>query len=132
MKRKTKVNARSLANLQPAKPGEIKNPLGINRKNPISDRHAHRAEELLSASPVGEKLRVKMELPTTATWADAYTFRAAVDAASGDVSALREITDRVEGTSSRRLEISTPAGRHLRISVKYDRTTPRPLSEDER
>ena len=60
---KNKAGTERFENLKPIKPGEVRNPQGINRKLPISERHAHRAEELLSATPVGEKLRVKMEFP---------------------------------------------------------------------
>jgi hypothetical protein len=95
---------KSLANLKPpAQSGEVRNPLGINRKRPWTDRYAQRSEDLLP-----EKLRVKLNhevgaeaLPEGSTWADAAVLRRFIEAsANGGTPAAKEIADRAEGKAT--------------------------------
>lgn len=90
-----------LANLRPVKPGEPgRNPLGINRKRPLTERMAAHSELLLTASEFGESLRIKLGLPETATWADASVHSLMRKAADGDLGAIKEIADRIEGKTT--------------------------------
>jgi hypothetical protein len=132
-KRTKPAHANSLAALKAheIKPGEVRNPQGVNRKQPWSERWAAKGEQLLSATENGEKVRLQFKLGPDATWADAIVERIAVDAVQGDHGPAQSMIDRVEGCAPRRMEISTPAGKHLRITVKYDRKTLRPTTEDE-
>lgn len=92
---------KSLANLRPpAQPGEVRNPLGINRKRPWTERYAARSE-----APIPEKLRLEFNLkmgeevlPKGSTWADAAVLRRHMDALTdGGTPAAKEIADRIEG-----------------------------------
>jgi hypothetical protein len=95
---------KSLANLRPpAKPGEVLNPMGINRKHPWTERYAERSEDRIP-----EKLRGKFNrevgeevLLKGSTWADAAILRRFMDALTeGGTPAAKEIADRIEGKSS--------------------------------
>ena len=55
VKKKKQMTARQLANLRPAKRGEVRNPLGINRGRTYSDRY-----EEVALSPLPEKIRQKI------------------------------------------------------------------------
>src|SRR5215469_5607254 len=92
------LHPNSLKNLRPPwKPGEVPNPGGINRKRPYTDRMFAKGEELLSVSTEGEKIRKKLKLPETARWADAAIQSLAIKAARGDLAAIKELADRIEG-----------------------------------
>src|ERR1700733_10144463 len=94
-------NAKSLANLKlPIKPGEIRNPLGINRKRPYTERLIEYSEALLSASAFGEKVRKSLKLPKNATCADAVVVGLLRMALNGNLAAIKEIMDRIEGKTS--------------------------------
>jgi hypothetical protein len=104
MKKKRKMNPQSLANLRPPiKPGEVLNPLGVNRKRPWTERYAQRSED-----PISEKLRVKFNrevgeevLLKGSTWADAAVLRRFIEVLTeGGTPAAKEIADRTEGKSS--------------------------------
>ena len=103
-----KIHEKSLANLKPIKPGEVRNPLGINRKRPWSDRYSQRSED-----PIPEKIRRKFNqemgqevLPKGSTWADAAVLRRHMEALTdGGTQAAKEIADRVEGRPPQRMEI---------------------------
>jgi len=116
------VNEKSLANLKPAKPGEVRNPLGINRKRPWTDRYYQRSEE-----KIPEILRIQFNqklgaevLPDGATWADAATLRRFMDAImEGGTIAAKEIADRIEGKPPQRTEITGPERKEVTIKVVY-------------
>ena len=121
------ANPKGLANLRPAKPGEVRNPLGINRKRPWTDRYYERSE-----GPLPEVLRLQFNqklgmevLPPGATWADAGTLRAHMDAImEGGTIAAKEIADRIEGKPPQRKEITAPVRTEVTLVVKYeDRAT---------
>ena len=105
MQPKTKrgKNPKSLANLRPPwKPGEVPNPLGVNRKRPWTERYAK-----LSESPLPEKIRLKFNLDLGeevlkpgASWAEASTIRRMLETLEGGgTPAAKEIVDRIEGKS---------------------------------
>lgn len=106
-------NPKSLANLKPAKPGEVRNPQGINRKRPFSDLY------LIDANAVvPEKWRRKLNKQFGAplfekgmTWAEVSTRALHAKASGGDVEAVRELADRLEGKPPKRLEITAQPGR---------------------
>lgn len=114
------VKKESLANLKPAKPGEVRNPLGINRKRPYTDRMYQKSETLLALSKWGEKKRKELELPLTATWADAAIEELNRKAANGDIQAIKEQADRIEGKAPERLEISGPEKKEITVRIIHD------------
>src|ERR1700726_2342103 len=96
-----KINEKSLANLKPIKPGEVRNPLGINRKRPWSDRYSQRSED-----PIPEKIRRQFNhqmgqevLAKGWTCAEAAVLRRHREGLiDGGTPAAKEIADRIEGT----------------------------------
>jgi hypothetical protein len=95
---------KSLANLKPPiAPEEVRNPLGVNRKRPWTERYSKFSEQ-----PLPEKIRAKFNLemgeevlPKGATWADASTVRRLLETLeSGGTPAAKEIVDRIEGKST--------------------------------
>lgn len=116
------TNPKSLANLMPpVKKGEVRNPLGINRKRPYTDRMFAHSEELLRQSKAGEKIRKKLQLPETATWADAAIRQLNIKAADGDIPAIKEQADRIEGKAPERLEITGPERKEITIRVIHEK-----------
>lgn len=111
----------SRANLRPAKKGEVRNPTGINRKRPFADRYFQHSEELLSSSPEGEQFRKVLRLGPEATWADAAVRRLMREAMKGNIQAIKELADRIEGKSPERLEISGPERKEITIRIVHDR-----------
>jgi hypothetical protein len=118
-----KVNSKSLANLRaPWKPGESGNPLGINRKRPITDRYFERSE-----SPLPEKLRRAINvgcgeevLGPDATWAQATALRRFMDALTeGGQPSSKEIREAIEGKAPQRFEITSPERKEVTIRVVY-------------
>lgn len=99
--KKRKMNPQSLANLRPPiRPGEVLNPLGINRKKPYTDRMRTRSDELLKASPEGRRILKSSNLGDDATWADAVILELMRKAATGDLPAIKEVIDRIEGKTT--------------------------------
>ena len=80
------------------------------------------SEELLSKSKAGRKKLKDLELPETATWADASTLELAIKAGNGDIPAIKEMADRIEGKAPERLEISGPERKEIVIRLIHDRT----------
>ena len=116
-------NRKSLANLRPAKKGEVRNPQGINRKRPFSDRYFAIAEEVMP-----EKLRKAFNkeagseiLKPGATWGDADAYGQFLQAAKGNVNAAREVADRVEGKPPQRLEITGPEKKQVTLVVRWEK-----------
>jgi hypothetical protein len=100
------VSEKSLANLKPAKPGEVRNPVGVNRKRPCTDRYYKNPLPNLIRVKFNEKMGAEV-LEPGATLADEGTLRTHMDAImEGGTRAAREIADRIEGKAPHRLEIS--------------------------
>jgi hypothetical protein len=104
------VTAISLANLRPpAKPGEVRNPLGINRGRTYSDRY-----EELALGPLPEKIRLKINeqlgeelLLQGATWAQANALRRHIGAVvEGNTADAKELREAVEGKPMQRMELT--------------------------
>ncbi len=115
-----KMNPRSLSALKAhaIRPGQIKNPLGVNGKNPLTTALTAKGFELLSQTAAGEKVRVALDLGPKANWYDAITERAFRMAIAGDLEAIKEISNRVEGRCRERVELSGPNGGELAVGVK--------------
>ena len=112
----------SLANLKPIEPGEVRNPLGINRKRPWKDRYFERSEaplpEILRRQ-FNEKLGMEV-LPPGSTWADAGTLRQHMDAMmEGGTKAAKEIADRIEGKPPQRMAIQGTERKEVTLEVIY-------------
>jgi hypothetical protein len=74
------------------------NPSGRPKRHPISDALRNLAD--LKYYPKSAKLK------HGATYAEAAAFQAFLDAIRGDVKALNEVADRIEGKPSQRIELS--------------------------
>lgn len=120
-------NEISMRNLRPAKKGEVRNPLGINRKRPWTDRMLEKSEELLSSTEDGEAIRKRLKLEEGATWADAAVYMLMRRAVRGEPIAIKELADRIEGKAVVRIADSG-ANSGIRILV-IDRST-RPKREE--
>lgn len=120
-------NPKSLANLRPAKKGEVRNPTGINSKRPFSDFYFFHSEEVI---PEFWRKRLNKDaggrlIPKAATWGEADSRRLHLEAAKGNVTAMRELADRVEGKAPQRLEITSPVHKQVTLRVIYgDRNKP--------
>lgn len=98
----------SIANLKPIQPGEVRNPEGINRKRPYSDRYLELAEQ-----EIPKKIREKLNkragqqvLQPGATWADAENLNLHLRATEEvNPKAVKELADRLEGKAPIRVEI---------------------------
>ena len=119
------VNPKSLENLKPAKPGEVRNPQGINRKRPITDEYYARSQQPLPESlrrQINEKLGEEI-LPQGATWAQANALRRFLDTLmEGGQPSSKEIREAIEGKAPERLEISGPERKEIVIRLIHDRT----------
>jgi hypothetical protein len=85
------------------KPGQSGNPGGRPKKKPVT-----KAYEALAEKKIPEKIRALLVHSgfDGETWAEAWAFGTSVKAAKGDTSALKEITDRLEGKAEQSLKIS--------------------------
>jgi hypothetical protein len=86
---------RRIENLKPWKPGQSGNPGGRPKRRPITERYAKVAEV-----PVEEKIRKALKLPEGSTLADAAVKSAYQGAIEGDLDALKEIREGIEGRNS--------------------------------
>jgi hypothetical protein len=106
-----------------AQPGEVRNPLGICRKRPWTDRYYERSEgplpEVLRRQ-FNEKLGMEV-LPPGATWAEAATLRRFMDAImEGGRPAAKEIADRIEGKPPQRTEITGLERKEVATRLGHD------------
>jgi hypothetical protein len=116
VKKKKQMTARQLANLRPAKSGEVRNPRGINRGRTYSDRY-----EEVATSPLPEKIRLKINqqlgqnlLPKGTTWAQANALRRHIGAVvEGNTADAKEIREAVEGKATQRMEVTGAEGKDL-------------------
>lgn len=103
--KKREMNPASLANLIPAQPGEVRNPLGINRK-PYSLEY-----QRVSQEPIPEKVRKLWNenfgeevLKQGDTWARGNAYAQHLAAVKGSAHAAQEIREAVEGRATQRVE----------------------------
>jgi hypothetical protein len=73
------VNPKSKLNLKPIKPGEVRNPQGINRKRPFTDRMYAKTEQPLALTPEGRKIKT-IQPPTECDLGDAAVERLMIEA----------------------------------------------------
>ena len=92
------MNPNSLRNLKPFKPGQSGNPNGRPNARQITERYA-----ILAEIPIEETERKKLNLPEGATYADALVFAIFARAMKGDMAAIREIREALEGKTERSL-----------------------------
>jgi hypothetical protein len=124
MEQKRKMSPRSLANLKPPiRPGEIRNPLGVNRKRPITDQYWESSAEpmpLVLIRRCNRKCGVALLQPGD-TWARGVAIRAQYEAVmQGVMRAAREMREAMEGKAPQRLEITaTPTKVETIITVRY-------------
>ena len=121
-------NPHSLANLRPARPGEMRNPEGINRKRPITDHYWEASQEPMPMALIQRFNRKwgKGMLRARDTWARGVAVRAFCEAVfEGNIRAAKEIRESIEGKSPQRLEITTPPKTEITLRVIHDRRTPR-------
>ncbi|HYM35169.1 MAG TPA: hypothetical protein VET48_07195 [Steroidobacteraceae bacterium] len=78
------------------------------------------SEALLKESEEGEKIRKALRLPETATWADASIRELMKKAAAGDISAIKEMADRIEGKAPERLEITGPERKVITLRLIHE------------
>ena len=92
------MNPNSLRNLKPFKPGQSGNPNGRPKARLITERYA-----ILAEIPIEETERKKLNLPEGATYADALVFAIFARAMKGDMAAIREIREALEGKTEKSL-----------------------------
>lgn len=83
--------------------GESGNPGGRPKRRQWTD-----ALERFGDQPLPEPVRLALKLPRSATWVDAGTVAAFRQVIKGNVQALKEVIDRVEGKAAQRIEVSGP------------------------
>jgi hypothetical protein len=113
-------NPKSLANLKPAKKGEVRNPKGVNNR-PFTDLYYDVSQEI-----VPEWWRRKLnrwagfELhPKGTNWAAADARALHMKASRGEVSAVKELADRCEGRAPERLEIVGKTRQFVTLRVVF-------------
>jgi hypothetical protein len=129
-----KINQNSLRNLKPPWPaGQSGNPSGINRKRPYTDEYLR-----MSQSPAPPELIAKFNrrfktpiLPENATWAQLHANELFLKGAKGDVTALKEIADRIEGRPPQRPDLVGMERQEVTILVKQEQMPGRQGREHE-
>jgi hypothetical protein len=119
-----KRNPNSLRNLKPAwQVGQSGNPSGINRKRPYTDEYLNMSEspappELIAKLNRQFKMRIISE---NATWAQLHVTRMFLQVVlKGDVPALKEIADRIEGRPRQRVDSVGVEHQEITIRVEED------------
>jgi hypothetical protein len=115
-------NPKSLSNLRPAKKGEVRNPLGTN-KRPFADLYFALSQEIV---PEWKRRQLNKVAggplhPRGTTWAEADARALHDRAAQGDVSAIKELADRTEGRSPERPEIQGSTRKEVTLHIVDDR-----------
>lgn len=126
------TNPNSLKNLIPLKPGETHNRAGINRKTPFSDAALKFSNMAIPAKMLRNLnviLGADAALPEGTTFAEAVNVRLLLNAiVRGDVSAAREVADRLEGHPRQTVALSTDDDRLKRLIESFDRAADNPPS----
>ncbi|MGD1212153.1 MAG: hypothetical protein ABR973_12440 [Candidatus Acidiferrales bacterium] len=116
-------NPKSLANLKPPiKPGEVRNPEGINRRRPITDEYWQVSPEPMPLALIrkfnkrcGAKLLVEGD-----SWARGVAVRLQYEASMrGEVRAAKEMREAMEGKAPQRPEITAPVRTEVVLVVRY-------------
>jgi len=106
------VNPKSLANLKPIKPGEVRNATGKNRKQPLSDAYRWWLMQPVSKEERAKQKKNGIELPRDANNA----FLVAItqgERAKKKTDAAKEIREGAEGKATQRVELSGIEGNPL-------------------
>jgi hypothetical protein len=119
-----KPHPNSLRNLrQPWRPGESGNPEGKNIRRPFTDRY-HMMSQAAAPPELIRKVNAQFKTPILAegsSWAALTTARLYLQIVmKGDVNALREIVDRVEGKAPNRLDLMGMERQEITIRVVED------------
>jgi hypothetical protein len=119
------MNQKSPKNLKPPiKPGEVRNPLGVNKKRPITDMYFASLQEVVPPHLIARFNRschAKLLRPGD-TWARAIAVRACYEAAMmASIRTMREIRESIEGKAPQRLEITGPERKEITLRVLHDR-----------
>jgi hypothetical protein len=120
--RKKTLNPRgTLSNLKPWKPGQSGNPSGRSRKLPITEALEQIGQQIVPTE-IRKILRRKLnvEVKPGSTFAQCIALALISKAIVGDVEAIREFTNRVQGKALQQLEIATPENRDVRLHVIYE------------
>lgn len=122
-------NPNSLQNLNPAQPGDVRNPTGKNRNRPYTD-----AYEGVAEAPLPEFLRLQLNkqlrtdagnkrlpdlYPKGITWAEANALRQHLNALDGDTRSATEVREAVEGRATQRIEINKSNDRLKQLLEEY-------------
>jgi len=108
----------SLANLAPPwEPGQSGNPKGRPPKRPQSEAN----EELLRrAAPVEVVVALRnLGLPANATCAEVLALCLFREGIKGNVVAIKELRESVEGKAMQRIELTSPEDRGWEVRVTY-------------
>ncbi len=92
-RKNSEKRARKLANLKPFKKGQSGNPLGRPKSITLSEAYRNQLAQAVPADPEGR------------TYAEVIAKLVCVKAIKGDVSAAKEIADRVEGRPKQSLDV---------------------------
>lgn len=111
----TDLRARRLANLKPFKPGQSGNPAG--RPKSITLSEAYRKQLAMTDETD----------PLKRTFAEVLAEQMIVKAKTGDVAALKEVADRVEGKAKQTITLSTD--RREQVERAIDRMIGRAASD---
>lgn len=118
----------SLANLKPIKPGECRNPTGINRKRPITERYWEVSERPMPDAAIrqGNRRCGFTLFHPGMTWAEGIALRAAYEAVcKGLVRPMKEIREAIEGKAPQRLEITSgPQRKEVTLVVRFEKRNP--------
>jgi|SRR5215472_11227533 len=118
-------NPNSRANLKPARRGEVRNPNGINRRRPITDRYAELSDEPLPLNLIqrfNRRWKAKLLFPGD-SYARGAVMGTMMDAIfGGDVAAQKEMREAIEGKAPQRLELAARPRTEVTIRVVYDRS----------
>jgi hypothetical protein len=109
------ARARRLANLKPFKPGQSGNPAGRPKSITLSEAYRKQLAMIDEADPQKR------------TFAEVLAEQMIVRAKTGDVAALKEVADRVEGKAKQTITLSTD--RREQVERAIDRMVERAASD---
>jgi hypothetical protein len=120
LKMRRGLHPNSRRNLRPWKPGDVPNPEGKNSAHPFTSRYKRMSEAPAPAeliAKVNKEFKTPI-LPPGSSWAALTTARLYLQIViKGDVNALKEIVDRVEGKAPNRLDLMTDMHQEITFKV---------------